>query len=76
MDWEEALLQMAQADPAYQQTLRQVKEKERVFLEIRSKVDPQEQEKLDSYIASCEELEHCMVRLAYDLGRKTGRQEQ
>jgi hypothetical protein len=68
-DWLDFLYNRAQTDPWYCECLRVCHEREAVFLEIREKLTPTEQDALDLYIDACEELQFSLVQLAYFMDR-------
>ena len=70
MNLEKALALKTKQDSHYQSLLQQAREKESAFLSLRSTLTQSQQEILDGYISACEELDHCLIQLAYDLGRE------
>ena len=65
-EWLQWLYNGAKQESWYSQCLRVYQEREAGFLEIRSRLPPQEQEILDLYIAACDELQFTLVHLAAD----------
>lgn len=70
MDWEKVLADIAKQDEHYQNCLNEVQELEILFLRLREMLSPTQRELLDRYLSACDELDHAMVRLAYQLGRE------
>ena len=70
MEWEMELIKRAQKDEKYQQMLQQVRRKEMAYLRIKESLNSRQRNQLDAYISSCEELDYCLVRLAFYLGRE------
>ena len=62
----------AEKDEHYQELLHQCDKKEVAYHSIMQALSQTEQEKVDDYIALCEELEHRMSQLAYELGLEDG----
>ena len=74
MDWwnDDILAQLraiSQSDEHYMWLKREMEKAEPEFLKIRNKMNPQEREKLDTYVALCEDMEYRKAQLAYILGR-------
>ena len=69
MDWIHDLMDLARCSPHYQNCLQDVQDTEPAFLAIRESLTPEQQEQLDAYLSACEELEHCLTLLAYQLHR-------
>lgn len=70
--WFKDLMEMAKHNAYYQQCLTEVRELEPVFLNIRSSLPELQQKALDSYISACEELDHSLLRLAWNVARDRG----
>lgn len=70
MEWTQELAIKAAQDKHYQNCLQEVQELEEMFLRLREMLSIPQRELLDRYIAACEELDHIMVQLAYQLGRE------
>lgn len=60
-------------DPWYQKLLAQCVRAEEDYQRIRSALTAPQREKLEAYIALCEELEHRRACLAYELGKTDGK---
>ena len=69
MDWIHDLMDLARCSPHYQNCLQDVQDTEPAFLAIRESLTPEQQEQLDAYLSACEEQEHCLTLLAYQLHR-------
>ena len=59
----------ARQDKIYLELLREYKILEQEFEKLMEKMSETEQEIVDSYIASCEELEFRLTQIAYQVGR-------
>ena len=59
----------ARQDKIYLELLREYKILEQEFEKLIEKMSETEQEIVDSYIASCEELEFRLTQIAYQVGR-------
>ena len=71
MDWMNDLMALARCTPWYQECLENVKAAEPGFLAIRQTLSPAQQEQLDAYLSACEELDHCLTLLAYQVHRES-----
>ena len=71
MEWMEELVQKAKWDVYYQQMLEKTKGKEAKFLKVRNSLPAEYQQSIDDYISCCEELDHILTWIAYNLGRKS-----
>ena len=70
MEWTQELAIRAAQDEHYQNCLQEVQELEEMYLRLREMLSIPQRELLDRYISACEELDHIMVQLAYQLGRE------
>ena len=59
----------ARQDKIYLELLREYKILEQEYEKLMEKMSETEQEIVDSYIASCEELEFRLTQIAYQVGR-------
>ena len=59
----------ARQDKIYLELLREYKILEQEYRKLMEKMSKTEQEIVDSYIASCEELEFRLTQIAYQVGR-------
>lgn len=62
----------AKTDVFYQELLRECEAKSEVYHSIMDVLSETEREQVDEYIGMCEELEHRMTQLAYEIGRVDG----
>lgn len=62
----------AKIDEFYQELLHECEEKAEVYHRIMDLLSEEEREQVDDYIGLCEELEHRMTRLAYEVGLVDG----
>ena len=62
--WLKELTEKAKYDPYYQQCLREVKEVEPLFLQIRASLPEMQQKALDAYLSACEEVDHALLSLS------------
>ena len=63
---------LLKADKNYQELLQQLKESEKEYMTIRNRLTPEEQEKVEDYIALCEELGYQKMYTAYYCGKRNG----
>lgn len=68
--WEQILLEAARKDEEYQCLLAQCRAAEEDYERILQSLPPADQERLDSYIILCEELEHRLTLLACEVPRQ------
>lgn len=59
-------------DPDFQQLLEQLQKAETDYLAVIKKLPPSEAERIDEYIALCEEVEYQKTCAAYYCGKRNG----
>lgn len=69
---EKKLIAAIRADLHYQELLLRCTELESDYIQIKCSLSEENQDKLDLYIAACEELEYRRTVLAYALGTQDG----
>lgn len=69
--WREALYRRAALDPWAEKCRKRIEELTPGYRAILETLTPQQQEELQDYIAACEEYEHSLTLLAYELGRSS-----
>lgn len=67
-EWMDEMNCRAKTDDWYQALLEDVKAAEPAYLAIYNSLPESQQEQLGAYIAACEELEHSLTLIAYQLG--------
>lgn len=72
-DWMDEMYRRAKTDDWHQTLQGDVDAAEPAFLTIRNSLPQAQQEQLDTYVAACEELEHSLALIAYELGREQGK---
>ena len=63
---------LLKADQNYQELLQQLKEAEEEYIAIRNPLTPDDQEKVEDYIALCEEIGYQKMYTAYYCGKRNG----
>lgn len=71
MNWMEDIQKAAQTDAWYQSALEQAKKLEPAYLEILQSLLQEKREILEAYISACEAMDDAMLRIAYEIGRKS-----
>jgi len=71
--WEKELTNQAKMDVQYQIWLQQLKQLEPNYQLLRTVLSEDQCSLLDNYISICEEMDHTLMRLAYELGFAHGR---
>ena len=68
MDWKEKLYACARTDPWYQTCLAELRARTPQYECILESLPPEQQDAVEAYIAACEELDHALLLLAFELG--------
>ena len=70
MDWMKRMYQRASGLPEIQACIDEVKKWEDAYDSLRDSLPEGQRIVLESYLSACEELDHGMLLLAYEEGRK------
>ena len=76
MDWMKRMCLRASDMPDIQACIREVEKWEKPYSDILDSLPEEQRTALESYICACEELDHAMLRLAYEEGKERGKQER
>lgn len=65
----EKIIAAAKQDGEYQQLLAQCAEAEREYQQVLTRLPEGDAQLLEDYISSCEEMDHRLLRIAWELGK-------
>ena len=76
MEWMKQMYQRASGMPDIRACIDELEKWEGAYYALRDSLLEEQRTVLESYICACEELDHAMLRLAYEEGKERAKQER